>query len=167
MAVAALAGFPRGLDPWLPTVFRMMEHDDEPLVRAACAAALERVRPPAVSAAAVPALVAALERPDLRVRAVACSVLIRFGPEAREAIPALLATAREKRSDSVDAAPLSQAPNLLAIQALGRIAPKTESAGEVITALNEILRAEDPPLGTWRSPPSRDSARPPPQSSPS
>ena len=34
MAVTALAGFPRGLDPWLPTVFRMMEHDDEPRARA-------------------------------------------------------------------------------------------------------------------------------------
>jgi HEAT repeat protein len=144
MAVTALAGFPRGLDPWLPTVFRMMEHDEGPQVRATCAGALEGVRPPAISAAAVPALIAALGRPDRRVQAVACSVLIQFGPEARAAIPALLATASEKRSDPVDAVPFFQDPERLAIQALGRIAPNTESAGEVITALTDLLRAEVP-----------------------
>jgi HEAT repeat protein len=144
MAVAALAGFPRGLDPWLPTIFRMMEHDDEPSVRAPCADALKRLRPPAISVAAVPALVAALGRPDRGVRAAACTVLIQFGPEARGAIPALLATAGEKRSDSVDAVPFLQDQDYLAIQALGRIAPNTELAGEVITALTELLRAEVP-----------------------
>ena len=73
---------------------------------------------------------------------MACSILIQFGPEARAAIPALLATASEKRGDSVDAVPFVQDPDQLAIQALGRIAPNTKSAGGVIAALNDLLRAE-------------------------
>jgi HEAT repeat protein len=146
MAVAALARFPRGVSPWLPSVLRMMEHDKPP-VRAACEKALARVRPAAISAESVPVLTAALRSPDSRVGAAACSTLMQFGPEARAAIPALLATAREKRDGSVTATPSSPDLRHLAIEALGRIAPQTESAGEVITALIEILRAEDP--STW------------------
>jgi HEAT repeat protein len=80
---------------------------------------------------------------------VACSILIQFGPEARAAIPALLATASEKRGDSVDTVPILQEPDHLAIQALGRIAPNSESAGEVIAALNDLLQAEVPQ--TWNA----------------
>jgi len=142
-AVTALVRFPRGLDPVVPHLFWMMEHDDEPAVRTVCAEAMERVRPPAITPAAVPALIAALGRPDRRVQAVACSTLIQFGSDARAAIPALIAIAREKRADPSIAEEWRWVPARLAIQALGRIAPGTELHGEAVSALIEVLRAED------------------------
>jgi HEAT repeat protein len=141
-AVTALTGFRRGLDPSIPTLFRILEHDEEQ-VRAACAHALERVGPPAISATAVPALIVALHRPDRRLRAVACSVLMHLGAEARAAVPALIAVAREKRGDLPNSDHAAEDLGNLAIQALGRIAPGTDSAGEAVAALTEILRAQD------------------------
>jgi HEAT repeat protein len=141
-AVTALTGFRRGLDPSMPTLFRILEHDEEQ-VRAVCAHALERVRPPAISATAVPALIVALHRSDRRVRAVACFVLMQLGAEARAAVPVLLAVAREKSGDLPNSDPAAKDLGDLAIQALGKIAPRTDSAGEAVAALTEILRAHD------------------------
>jgi HEAT repeat protein len=149
MAVVTLASFSRNLDPLIPAFFRMIE-DDEPPVGAACAAVLERMRQPAnFTRAVVPGLIAVLGRPDWRVRAVACSMLEKLGPEARAAIPALIATAREKRVDSAKSDLSNWVPDRLAIQALGRIAPKTESAGQALAALTELVRAE--PRDKWRA----------------
>ena len=43
MAVVTLASFPRNLDPMIPSLFQMMEHD-ETKVRSACVAVLERMK---------------------------------------------------------------------------------------------------------------------------
>jgi HEAT repeat protein len=148
MAVVALARFPRGLDPLIPSFFQMMEHD-EPAVRTACERAMARLGPPGISPESVPALAAALRSPDRRVRAVACPILMQFGPRARAAIPALIRAAQEKPDGSINAAPVFPDLAHLAIEALGRIAPGTDSASEVIAALNKILRAED--RSNWNS----------------
>jgi len=143
MAVAALAAFPRGLGPWIPSVFWMMEHD-EAIVRAACEKAMARVRPPAVSAESLPVLTEALGSPDRRIQAAAVSLLVELGREAQGAIPALIATALEKRDASIVTDPFTPDLSTLAIHALGRIAPGTDSADQAMTALIEILKAEEP-----------------------
>jgi len=148
-AVAAVASFARGLDPMIPSLIRMMENDDAPSVRTACALAIERVRPPAISLAAAPALIAALGRPDPRVRAVASSALMQLGPDARAAIPALIAVAREKPGDPANPEHGLWGPDRRAIEALGRIAPATEREGEAVAALVEVLRAPD--ASKWNS----------------
>jgi HEAT repeat protein len=142
-AVIALANFPRGLDPWIPSLLRMLERDENP-VGLACASALERVRPPAVSPAIVPVLIAALGRPDQRVRAACCSLLMHFGPEARAAIPALIVLVRQQRGALASQDPWPWDPDRLAIQALSRIAGGTGSDRETVAVLTDIVRAEDP-----------------------
>jgi HEAT repeat protein len=147
-AAAALAGFPHGLDPLIPRFLHLIEHD-EPIVRATCSRALERIQPPAITTAAVPALIAAIDRPDVQVRAVACSILTHLGAQARAAIPALIGIARKQAPDPPDAEPWPGSSDFHpwpgsssdhAIVALGRIAPQTDLAGETVAALTEIAR---------------------------
>jgi hypothetical protein len=90
----------------------------------ACASVLEQVRPPAVSPAIVPVLIAALGRPDQRVRAACCSLLMHFGPEARAAIPALIVLARQHPGALASPDPWPWDPNRLTIQALKIIVPR-------------------------------------------
>ncbi len=95
-AIKAVASFPCSLDPWLPFLLRCSEQD-EPPVRYACWLALARWKPPAVSAAAIPTLLAALGSKSRIVRSHAAIALHPYmdDPRAVGAIPALLAMIRE------------------------------------------------------------------------
>lgn len=90
-AIWALVSFRCSLDPWLPLLLRGLERG-EPDVRAACWMVFGRDRSPAFSAAAIPALVAALDSRDQVVRARAARALephVR-DPRAVVAVPGLL-----------------------------------------------------------------------------
>jgi HEAT repeat protein len=147
-AVSALASYQGGLDPWVPTLLRHLEKDEMP-VRSACVIALERLRPPAVSAAVAPAVIAAMGSRDRDVRLQLATLRGRLDPDVRLAAPALIAMMNEPiESDQrvVDRSVFVafSGPAHSAIQALGRIAPRTGSAGEAIAALGEVLRSGHP-----------------------
>ncbi len=142
-AVMTLSSFSRGLDPVIAPFFRMMESDDAK-VGTACAYALDQIiRPPAITSASVPAMIAALGRPNVRVKDIACLMLAKLGPAARAAVPALIATAREPRIGPRQPGAWTESPAILAISALGRIAPTTESSGLALAALAELMRCQD------------------------
>ncbi len=143
-AVMTLSSFPRGLDPLIAPLFRMMESDDAK-VGSACAYALDQlIRPPAVTSAAVPAMIAALGRPNVRVKYIACLMLDKLGPAAHAAVPALIVTAREPRIHPSQPGPRADSPDIRAISALGRIAPTTESSGMALAVLTELMKGQDP-----------------------
>jgi HEAT repeat protein len=143
-AVLALTGFRRGLDPWIPALLQMIEKDKDPAIREAFGRASSSFHPPAISAAVIPTLIAALGSPDGQVREMACRVLSANGPEARAAVPALIAMAREEWSDSAAADRRDLALDRSAIAALAKIAPGTESASRVVAALTGLIQQESP-----------------------
>ena len=143
-AFVALTNFRRGLDPWIPSLLQMIEKDKDPAFRAALRRTEVGIHPPGVSAAVIPTLIAALQSPDEQVRDMACRVLMTFGSEARAAVPALIAMAREEWSDSAAVDRRILALDRSAIQALSRIALKTESAGRVIAVLTELIQETSP-----------------------
>ncbi len=137
-AATALGKFQRGLDPFIPALLRTLEHDADPMVRNSCATA--PMGPPQASAAVIPVLIQGLESRDGEVRCAAAAGLEQFGDEARAAVPALIAVAK-------DPTPFSRLnpetdrglPADRAIRALGRIAPDTPSAEAAVAALIEAL----------------------------
>ena len=126
-----------------------MAASDDRAVREACTIALGQIKPPAVSAAAVPDLIEGLSNPDRDVRVQVVALLSRLGSDARPAIPALIKTLKEPvNSDRVvsggagGAATSTYAgPAHDAAKLLGRIAPGTGSATEVIAALADVVRS--------------------------
>ena len=143
-AVAALFNFRRGLDPWIPSLLQMIEKDNDPTVREAFRKSVANIHPPAVSAAVIPTLIAVLRSPDGQVRDIACRFLMAFGSEARAAAPALIAMAREEWSDSAAMDRQVLALDRSAIEALPKIALKTESAGQVIAVLTKLIQEKFP-----------------------
>jgi HEAT repeat protein len=144
LAVITLTSFPQNFDPLIPSFLRMMENDER-AVRAACASVLVGMNPPSsYTKAVIPELITALGRTDGWVQGVACSLLWKLGPEARAAIPALLAIARETPSRAAGPDPPFGYPYIPAIVALGRIAPDTESARQVVPVLTGLVGAEPP-----------------------
>ncbi|HUE69553.1 MAG TPA: HEAT repeat domain-containing protein [Pirellulaceae bacterium] len=90
--------------------------------------ALTRIGPPAV-----PMLVEALRGTDDEVRRQACQVLVRMGPDAKEAVPELVNLLDDPDEDL----------RRMAATALGRIGP---DAGEAVPALmRRLLEGETPP----------------------
>ncbi len=90
-----------------------------------------------VTAAAVPALIAALKSPDREVRYEIVSLLQSLGPDARAAIPALIRMLRE--SDTIS---YGYDIGSVAAMALGEFAPHTPSADDAVAALAAALRSE-------------------------
>jgi HEAT repeat protein len=149
-AVSSLAHFQCVLDPWLPFLLKSLAQD-EPQVRDACASAMFRQKPPAVSAAAIPALITALGSHARNVRHHAAKALephVR-DPRALIAIPALLALLREPiyvdQGDSRSADTFNADPAEEAAYLLGEIAPGVSSADKVIVALSNVVRSGHPP----------------------
>jgi HEAT repeat protein len=147
-AVAVLSRFPRGLDPLIPWLLRHLERD-EPQVRAACTEALGGIRPPAVSKAVVPALIAGLGNRDREVRFRVVALIGRLAPDAHVAVPALITILREPSDSDQPVEGMSiytsySGPAHAAARELGRIAPGTDSAGEAIAALTEVVRSGPP-----------------------
>jgi HEAT repeat protein len=147
-AISALTRFRCSLDRWLPFLVQTIQHD-QPEVRSACWWAFARIEPPAFSAAAIPALVAALGSHSRIVRSHAARALYPHDrdPRAAVAIPALLTLLREPIDPEVLRPPVSVQsrdwsgwdPSVLAAHLLGSLAPGTRSAGEVIAALSEVV----------------------------
>ena len=148
-AAIAVTSFSRGLDPVLPTLIRVAERAD-PRVQEACAKALGQAKRSAISAAAVPALVAGLRNPDREIRLQVVALIARLGPEARGAIPGLIATLKDPgdfdRVSYVGRAfiPTFVGPAQEAAQVLGAIAPGTPSESEAISGLAEVVRGGPP-----------------------
>ena len=152
-AVNALACFPRALDPWIPMLFRFLS-DENASVRAAAARALDRLNPPAASAAAIPALVEALASRDSQQRLHAAKALAPLArdPGASAAIPALLAVVRGTNAANARAITTNARPSVdrpseefhtegLVTSLLGQIAPGTLFADDAISVLTEIVRS--------------------------
>jgi HEAT repeat protein len=72
--------------------------DRDPAIRTGAAVVLSRIAP----GRAVPALIASLRESDFALRREAARALGKLGPEARAAIPALMAMAREAGDDDND-----------------------------------------------------------------
>jgi HEAT repeat protein len=136
-AARALVHFGPDLDPEIPALMTMLERD-EPLVRLACSQALYAAWP---TPALAPTLIAALKSPDRGVRLIAAELLGRIGPEARGAIPALIAVLKEPFTPGVYTAGK-------AARALGQMGPSREAVAalvEVIAANKLVWRIATPP----------------------
>jgi HEAT repeat protein len=145
--VAAIRGlnfFRKGLDPWVSHLLWLAEHDPDSSVRIQCLTTLTfAFKPPAITAALVPALTASLKSDSAAVRSQAAALLGQFRADAQPAIPELLRVLNEppapgvgsKRSpfNAFDAASKAE-------EALGRIAPGSPEAEKVIAALIEVAR---------------------------
>lgn len=144
-AIRGLNSVRQGLDPWVPILLRLAEHDPDPSVRAQCLTTFGYAfAPPAVTAAAVPAVIASLKSGNARVRSQAASLLGRFKAGADAAVPELLRVLNEPLAPGVG--PFSGPDRILdpgcaAASALGRIAPGSVEAKRVIAALTEVARS--------------------------
>ncbi len=147
-AGTALPGFERGLDPVMPTLIRMTT-DSDPTVQQACVGALHQIKKTAISSAAIPALVEGLDNPDRQVRIQAISLLARFGQEAKDAVPRLIAVLDEPlATDGTtvgggrSALTRFTGPAHEAAKALGEIVPGSPLAGKSVAALSRVVRGE-------------------------
>ncbi len=143
-AAYAIVQYRRGLFRLIPALVQSMESAG-PEARARYVEILGAIRPPQFSAEAVPSLVAALDSSDGEVRFLAASSLATFKKDARSAIPALikcLADRRDTRPAALGASqPSSNDPVVAAAETLGQVAPPTEKACEVISALAKVLKS--------------------------
>jgi HEAT repeat protein len=141
-AASALRSFGTELDREIPTLIVMIERD-ETKVREACAAALAAAWP---TRALIPALIGSLKSRDPEVRFHAAQLLGRIGPEARDAIPALIAVLNEPLGDEYP----TWDPARGAARALGRMGPNQEA----IAALVEVISPKkvEPLLAGFRRP---------------
>lgn len=148
-AFTALTGFAGGLDPLIPTLLRHAEHDD-PVVQAACARALSRIKPSALSAASTPLLITGLQNRNRDVRLHLVTLIGRMSPEPSAAVPALITVLREPaESDQQRIAGTMMmvsyaGPAQEAAQVLGRLAPGTPAASQAIAALTEMVQSGSP-----------------------
>jgi len=122
----------------------------EPRIRSAAGDALRTIHELAIprerdvwpSRAIVPSLIAALASRNAEVRYHAAALLIKHGPEAEAAIPALILVLAEpvdmrKLKERIVAAYWD--PCVAAARALGRIAPGSSRSREAVRALIEVL----------------------------
>jgi HEAT repeat protein len=141
-AIFGLSFARQGLDPWVPILLRLAEHDPDPSVRKECLSTLYGAfEAPAVTAASLPALIASLKSADVKVRSQAASLLgmLRAGAAA----PELLSALNEPVAPGVGPFYGSDRvldPGCAAASALGRIAPGSVEAKRVIAALTEVAR---------------------------
>jgi HEAT repeat protein len=150
VAITTLSRFKQGLDPIVPGLTRMLEKDESAEVREACAHALGQIQGSALTAAAVPDLVAALRSPDANARFQLVSLLARLDQAARRAaIPAFIAALKEPVDTDRPApgGPMRSftGPVFVAAAALGKSAPGTPSAKEVITTLTLLVQSGQSP----------------------
>ncbi|MDR3634940.1 MAG: HEAT repeat domain-containing protein [Isosphaeraceae bacterium] len=150
----SLGRFRKGRDRVTLALLRALSVD-EPGTRAACDSALDALRfdkGKPRSAAIVPALIEALGSRERRARYHAAAILGEIGPEAAVGIPSLIRMLQEPVNsdrDGLRSDPASWDPSGQAALALGRVAPGTRRAHEVIGALTEVIRA--PGLGRRRA----------------
>jgi HEAT repeat protein len=91
MTIDVLTRFRGGTDTVLPHLIRGFERSGAgSSERAAYVQAIRKLRPPAVTAACVPTLVAALASPDEQLRFEVVWAIRSFSPQCRAAVPALI-----------------------------------------------------------------------------
>lgn len=152
-AVRGLTYFRHGLDPWAPVLLGLAENDPDPAVRGQCLATLNfAFRPPAITAAIVPDLVASLKSRDVGIRNTAALVLSYFSSNAQAAIPELLQVLNEPLDPKVGfilngGKPLD--PACQAAWALGHVGAGSPKESEIITALIEVARTGAPGRRAW------------------
>jgi HEAT repeat protein len=130
-AADALSRIGRAAKDAVPELAAVLKLGDEPETSSAAATALARIGAPAV-----PALREALKEKDNRLQAHAATALKRIGPDAKDAVPELVAVV--KFYQGKEAAELAR---LEAIDALGRIGPKARDA---VPALTDTLKEKTP-----------------------
>ena len=139
--VRGLHMYVKGLDPWAPLLFRLMEEDGDPKMQRECANTLNYAfNPPAITRELIPFLVAKLESKSVQVRIQAASFLGHFGKDSDQAVPILLRMLGEPL-DPTRKPENRQDPGSAAAQSLGRIAPGSGEAREVIAALMEVAQS--------------------------
>jgi HEAT repeat protein len=146
-AIRTVVAFPPSLDSALPALLQVIERDPDPGVRWECSWALVGVRP---SPTSIPLLMEALRSPERSVRFRAADLLSRIGPQASEAIPAVLPLLEEtfEPVTSFDRQhPEWADPAVAATWALGAIAPGTGMADTARASLMEFQRRPGP---AWR-----------------
>lgn len=135
--VIGLARFHQGLDPWVPKILQLAEHDPDPNVRETCMnfMANDFIKPPTVTAAVVPALIVGLRSANPALRYNTAFFLARLGPAARAAIPDLLRLLNEPLASEL--VPFQDIevtehkdPGSIAARALGAVAPGSAEAGQ-------------------------------------
>lgn len=135
-----------GLDPFVPLLLDLAEHDPAPDVRAQCLRTLtsHAASTPGITAAVVPILIAGLKSPDPGARSSSALVLATLGPDARPAIPQLLLVLNEPMAADVISVISPRGtfdPGCAAAQALGKITPGTPDEKPVIAGLTEAIRS--------------------------
>jgi HEAT repeat protein len=148
-AVEIVVKFPVGIESALPALLRILESDPEPWLRSLCSVYLSEVRP---SPASIPLLMDALRSPERPVRFKAAALLSRIGPQASEAVPAILPLLKETfepMTTSEREHPDGADPAVAAAWALRLIAPRTGMADTARTSLMELKRQPGHP---WRLP---------------
>jgi HEAT repeat protein len=151
--IGGLTTFRQGLDPWAQVLLRLAEHDPDPSVRERALNTLNYAfKPPAVTAAVVPAFAASLRCKDARVRSLAASLLGELRADARAAIPELVRVLNEPHcaeGASYRIGPRNFDAGCAAASALGRIAPGSVWAKDVVAALTEVVRSGPPGRRRW------------------
>jgi HEAT repeat protein len=138
----------RGLDSWIPRLIALAELDPDPNVREECLHVLHPpfFKPPAVTAAVIPAVLAGLKTDVVRIRGTLLRFLAQLGPEGRAAIPELLQLVKAPLAPKLDRLQHLEVwedadPGSEASLTLGAIAPATPEAPQVIAALTEVARS--------------------------
>lgn len=126
-AARALRSYGTDLDPVIPALFAMMVREEGD-VRKACEAALRAAWP---TPSLVPALLGLLESRNRAVRYHAAQLLGRIGPEARAAIPALVALSNEPFVP-----PYYPDPAEAAARAMGQMGPSREAIAALIRMIS-------------------------------
>jgi HEAT repeat protein len=145
-AIGTLVGFPRGLDPLIPSLVRNLEKDD-PAMSEASLTGLIRIRPTALTAAATADLIAGLRSRNRDVRLRLVTLLSRISPDPAITVPALIDVLREPVDSDVQTMGdrrmmlVYEGPAHSAARALSRIARKTALAGASIAALSEVVKS--------------------------
>jgi HEAT repeat protein len=147
-AVEALACFQRGLDPWVPRILKTLEREDDLHARTDMLNAVGQIKPPAISRTALAPLIAALGSQQDGVRVRVAFLIQTLGHDAVPAVPDLV-NLIARPIDTTKVGPGQMHPAVwdsawAAVLALGKIAPGTPVAGEVIEALTAVVRFGHP-----------------------
>ena len=152
--VRGLDRYKRGLNPWAPILFRILEEDADPEMQAAYSSTLiQAFNPPAITPELIPLLTSSLGSKNVRIRSHAASLLGFFGEDATIAVPALLKVLKEpldpRVATLVDPAPMIPDPGSAAASSLGKIAPGTSKGVEVLAALLDAARSGPAERRAW------------------
>lgn len=150
-ALSALMRYPRGLDPVVPKLAAIMANDPDEAVKQTCSSVIGGLRASSLTVLSVAPLVAAMKASGGET---SFSILILIASLNDEALRAAIPTFLEALRAPVDAdrpigggAPVLNSftgPAQVAARALARIAPGTPQAGEVVSALANVLKASNP-----------------------